>query len=121
VSKETWTTLIYVASALIVVGAVWLLFVVRPRWKLALPFAVAFAVSAVIYGTSTDGADSFHRNFVISALAALAIGGLSPAPEPDGEGRLASVAWALFGIVAPVALVLGTLTVACWGQTDCFG
>ena len=120
-SKETWTTLIFVASALVVVGAVWLLFVVRPRWKLALPFAGAFAVSAVIYGTSTHNADSFHRNFVVSALAALLIGGFSPAPQPDGEGRLASVAWALLGIVAPVVLVLGTITVACWGQTDCLG
>ncbi len=118
-SKESWTTLIVVFGLVITVAAIAAVLQVRPRRQLLIPFAAAFLLSTLIYATSTHSAGSFHRNIVISALGASAIGFLAPTSEPKGEGRLANLVWALFGIVAPVLLFIGLLSLACWGKENC--
>lgn len=118
--KATWNTVLVVAPALILIASLGALAQARPRRQVLVPFLASLVVSIVIYVTTVGGASRFHTAVVTCGLLALGLAFLLIWLKPE-RNRLATISWALLGVVIPYVLFFALLTWACWGQTECFG
>lgn len=118
--KQTWTNILIAAVPIVLILSLVSLASARPRRQILAAFLPSLAVSSAIYLLTVDGASSFHTAFVVCTLSALAIALLLVVLQSE-RSKLATVSWALLGVVTPYAIFILLLAAACWGKTECLG
>ena len=118
--RAALNTVLIVAAISILALSIGTLVRARPRRQVLIPFLTSLVVSSAIYLSTVNGASGFHTAVIISSLLAVDIALFLMWFEPARD-KMATLSWALFGVVAPCLAFFMLLTAVCWGHSECFG